>query len=679
VARKLAERWRDGLCGLFPPVLAFALLALLLLGLSRLAKLLLFADAGELQASLGFVDDLFLRGARFDLKLIASALLLPWLMAPLSLLLPGRFFRRLIVFLPGLALALLLWLELTDIGYLAYYGKPIDVLIFGLLQDDTGAILATMAAHRWIAGLLFLFLLLLILSLWLYRRLLRGLSHACRKWRGNSLWWWLGLLLLAVLARGSLDGFPLQRKQASVSNSAFINSLVMNGSFNLYYAWRDHAVNNEAAFRRDTLSHYGLKSLDELLARAGYSDPYPLLRRSNASLPKGQRPPHVVFVQMEGWSAEIARRDAPDNPVLGRFRRHGDEDFFATRFFATTYGTNPTIESLLLNAPITPLSQSVARQTRFSMSNVLPFRRAGYDSLFLSGGYASWRNHNLFWPLQGFDRYLGRSEIEARFDVDASDNPWGVYDEYVFRYLEQELEQADRRGKPLFSFVLTTNNHPPVRLPPDYRRPAFKPSRWGFEDDDEEKLSLLSGYHYQSDQLGAFLDWLKASSLRDRVIVVATGDHPLRSFAERTAVSQRYLHYAVPAYLYVPPALDRLQGVDQDLPGSHNDLFPTLFELALPDAEYFSFGTPFMEKKPVTALGRGPQRQYLLAAGVADAVQQVLYPWEDDGFWLLSAQARPLDPLQRRLLEQARYRRILREYLLVRDYRKQEGLTDRSD
>ncbi len=664
----LTDRWRGRLAELLPSASTFFLLALLLLTLSRLAKLLLFGDFSELAASLGFLDDLFLRGARFDLKLVASILLLPWLLTPFSLVLPRRIFHLLLKVYLMLAVALLLWLELTDIGYLAYYRKPIDVLIFGLLQDDTRAILETMMSNRWVLALLALFLLLLGIGGWLLLRWWRRLARYMEGMRWSSLAWLISLLLLAFLARGSLDHFPLQRKHASVSNNAFINSLVVNGSLNLYYAWRDHALNNEAAFRRDTLAYYGLGSYEELLRKAGYSRELPLLRESRAVLPSGQKPVHVVFVQMEGWSTEIARRDGPENQVLGRFRRHADADHFFTRFFATTYGTNPTIESLLLNAPITPVSQSVARQTRFRLSNVLPFKQQGYDTLFLSGGYASWRNHNLFWPLQGFDRYLGRSEIEANFQVDASDNPWGVYDEYVFDYLEQELEQAERAGRPLFSFLLTTNNHPPVRLPPDYRRPPLKPSLWGFDDRDEDKLSQLSGYHYQSDSLGAFLDWLKSSPLRDRVIVVATGDHPLRTFVDRSSVAERYLRYAVPAYLYVPPALDRLQGLDEKLPGSHNDLFPTIFELALPAAKYYAFGTPLMEKQPDTAIGRGPQQQYLIAEGVMDGPQRQLYPWKDDRQWLLQSEPRSLNPGQSRLLDQANYRRILREYLLVKDF-----------
>ncbi len=667
VNNRLAERFARRCRDLLTVSLAFALLALLLLILERVTKLLGFGDPAELADALGFMDDLFLRGLRFDLKLLASTLLMPWLLLPLMLILPERVVRLGGSVFLVLALAVMLWLGLTDIGYFAWYHKPIDVLIFGLLEDDTRAVFATMLSKPWIPALFALFFLLLLAMIKGFVALFRWLRGRIQPVPVAPVVWLAGVLVLGVLARGSLDGFPLQRKHASVSDNAFINSLVMNGVFDLYYAWRDHGVNSAALFQRDTLKAYGLESEQELLRKAGYDDGHPLIRRSRA--PALKRPVHVVFVQMEGWSAEIARLDGPENQVLGHFRRHAAEDHFFLRFLATTYGTNPTIESLLLDAPVTPLSQSVARQTRFRMSHVRPFKRQGYDSLFLSGGYASWRNHDRFWPLQGFDRYLGRSEIERRFQVDASDNPWGVYDRYVFEYLEQELQQADARGKPLFSFVLTTNNHPPVRLPKDYERPPLKPSLWGFDDDDEEKLSTLSGYHYQTDQLGRFLDWLKASPLKDRVIVVATGDHPLRTFVDRSAVRDRFLRYAVPAYWYVPPALDRLKGVDTDLPASHNDLFPTLYELALPDAEYYAFGTPLMEKRRPTAIGRGAHQQYLIDEGMIDGRSDRLYRWADREPGVLETRAEPLDARQRRLLEQARYRRILREYLLVQDYR----------
>jgi len=53
-----------------------------------------------------------------------------------------------------------------------------------------------------------------------------------------------------------------------------------------------------------------------------------------------------------------------------------------------------------------------------------------------------------------------------------------------------------------------------------------------------------------------------------------------------------------------------------------------------------------------------------------DGSQRQLYPWKDDQQWLLQSEPQALNPAQSRLLDQANYRRILREYLLVRDFQK---------
>ena len=88
---------------------------------------------------------------------------------------------------------------------------------------------------------------------------------------------------------------------------------------------------------------------------------------------------------MESWSSHIALMDSPDNNVLGEFSKHVQDNCFFSYFYSNAYRTNPTIDSLLMNSPITPMSQSVAIGYSFSMSNVLPFKRQGYDTLYLSG------------------------------------------------------------------------------------------------------------------------------------------------------------------------------------------------------------------------------------------------------------------------------------------------------
>ncbi len=656
-------------------VVVFSILLLSLLTFARAFNVLVFGHWHELVMNAGYLDNLFFKGFRFDLKLLSSILLVIfWFPVLLSWLFPGRIFHTYLKLVLNLILILLVFLVFVDVGYLYYFQRPVDVLIFGLFEDDTQAIMSTIVGNYL---LLFIFAGFIVVFYLLSRSFYRLTAASYWKATGSMsllkqlMLWLVSLVVLVVLTRGSLDTFPLQRKHASVSDNTFINSMVMNSAFNLYYAYSDRKVSNQGLFKQDILKANGLANLQQLQQQAGYSSKNPLQRRTafNAQLEKLR--PHVIFVLMEGWSTQIARGQSEQNNVLGEFARHAQQDHYFLQFFTNQYATNPSIEALLMNSPITPLSQSLASNTSLSLSNVLPFKQKDYQTLFLSGGYSSWRNHNNFWLQQGFDRYIGRSEIERFYTVDASDNPWGVYDEYLFKYLIKSIQQAEQDNQSLFSFVLTTNNHSPVRLPKTYRQPPLDPSVYGLPADDKEKISILTGYNYQSDQLGRFISWVKQSSLKDKVIIVATGDHPHRLFIDNSASEDKYLRYSVPAYFYVPESLDLLKDVAPDMPGSHNDLFPTLFELSLSQADYVNFGQPFNFKNIDTAYGRSSDGQFLFPEGVVDSQNHSFYRWLDDEKYLLNAQALTVPQSRLSDLSEEQYRRLLKQYLIVRDYQQQ--------
>jgi len=136
---------------------------------------------------------------------------------------------------------------------------------------------------------------------------------------------------------------------------------------------------------------------------------------------------------MAGW---LVKAHNAKNQVLGEFTQHAEQDYFFTRMLSDKYGTQPTIERLLLNGSIGPIARSAANQDNFSTSNVIPFEQQNYATLFLSGGNSSWRKHALFWHKQGFDKYIGGVTIEKHFG-EASDDPRGVYNLYLFQYLQK--------------------------------------------------------------------------------------------------------------------------------------------------------------------------------------------------------------------------------------------------
>ncbi len=647
--------------------LQFSLYALLILTLSRVAILLYFG--GEQHPSTSEFLNLFVMGLRFDLKLIATLLLLFLYLPSLLFLAVAR--RHFLHYLPAVLFTLLLILLLfsfIEFGYYLFFGNGIDLLIFGLVEDGTSAVISSMLGDSRLIVLSLVGACSLLLATVVFLR--RHHTAVCVDvtrplWKTYAASMGI-MLLLALLARGSLDTFPLSRKVMNTNDNAFLNALILNPLWHFYYAIKDRNENDFTLTSNKILKSANAANVQELMQRAGYGKERPLQATTPPNSYVAAHPPHVIFVLLEGWSTHPALEHSEHNDILGAFAKHARQDYFYPSFFSNAYGTNPTIENLLLNSPIKGISQSRATKISFSLSSILPFKEHGYSTLFLSGGSSSWRNHNQFWPRQGFDAYIGRSSIESYYQT-ACDNPWGVYDEYLFKYLKESLLRRAAKEQPTFTFVLTTNNHTPIRLPHDFNSPSFDLEALGFDADDTLHYDMLRGYHYQINAFGTFLDWLKSSPLKDQVIVVATGDHILKGYNDYFAPAMQYLKYAVPAYFYVPKAYDRLRNVSNRNVGSHDDLFPTLYELALSQARYYNFGTPLMYKEPEHSFGWNEQERYLFSDGVVTP-EGMLHRFEEDERKFLHVNSVAPSTFQHERIQRNRNEVALKKYLLIKEY-----------
>lgn len=655
--------------------LLFAGFVIVFLSLIRCINLFLFGDFNDLQANLTSLDNLFFVGLKFDLRLVGIILLL-------FVYLPYLFifwiknqsrYQQGIKGVLSVSLTLIILLSFVEIGYFIFFGTPIDLLIFGLIEDDTQAIIASAISDP---RLLIVTAIAIITTVTIVPYYIKTTQRLIKQQKLAFLPQTVGALFfiipfLIVMARGSIGTFPLSQRQSSVSHNSFINSLTQNAVFHLSYAYSNRQKNNTNQSSLAILNSAQVSNKDELLKKAGFNHANPLIRTTPFNPLLEQQPPHIVFVLMEGWSSHIALNNSPDNPVLGAFKKHAQADYFLPYFFSNQYGTNPSIESLLLNTPLTPLSQSSAYKTSFTMSNLLPFKRNGYRTSFISGGYSSWRNHDVFWPKQGIDDYIDRSKIEEKYHV-SSNNPWGVYDADLFRYLQDHLL---KQTQPSFSFVLTTNNHPPVRLPPNYSSPSFDVTKMGITNDTDHKNKMLASYRYQTNAFGVFLDWLKRSRLKNKVIVIATGDHILKGFDDYNSAEKQYLRYAVPSYFYLPTVYDQFSKKNKSTVnaqiGSHVDLFPTLFELSLSKASYFAFGHSLIHRSNATAYGWNDQKSMLLRQGVINLKTQKRHHWKPHSTTQLSTKAYPLTAQQLTLITQEKNRRWLKMLLLYEDNEQQ--------
>lgn len=588
---------RAGLRGVFR-AWVLVLPWVLVLGAIRVGQLWHFwpvgfaADAGDVAAALWM-------GLRFDLKVSAVTAflllsLLPWV--------SERGYRRVAV---GASLLLVL-LSVVNLHYFGFYKTPIDAVVFGLVEDDTWAVLVTIWRDFPVLWSLLLVAVMGAAAVWLHRALTRRVQPdallASRPWAVRLGVLLLGVFLLMLAGKGTLRAMALQRQHLTVTPSQFLNDMVPNGAIALKYAWDSRGESQNFDDALLGLKAYGFgspRAAAEVLGWPSGSDAQVLAAlRSPPALPAATPQKNLLFFLMESWSAEPLLYQGPQFDVLGRLAPTLAQACHFRNFDSAQPGTHPSLEAILFSSPITPLTMGELGRKPIPWSIARIAQQAGYHTLFVTSARSGWRDLNRVLAAQGFDEVVDATQLQQQFP-DAVLGIWGVWDHYLFRYLRQRVQAAT--GKPLFVFALTSSNHPPYDLPADYPRVPRDMAQWKGETNSETLVPNLDTFHYATDLLGGFVQETMASPLGPKTVIAASGDHNVRSFGIYADPARRYLMRQVPFMVW---GAGRDCGTQEALPASHRDMFPTLFPLAGIGGPYVQTGRNLLapaSSKPLNA------------------------------------------------------------------------------
>ncbi|MHA3025653.1 LTA synthase family protein [Chromohalobacter israelensis] len=579
------QLWRLGLIGVATLILMRALL--------------LWVNAPTpLDASQGEVFDAFWMGLRFDAKIMA-VLLGPWLLIATALLPLPRYliaaWRRVWLAWAVAIMALVNVLALINHFFFGFYQGPINALIFGLFEDDTQAVLETVWSDYPLVPLVVALVGMTGTQIALMRRGRRRARAPLGPARATLLVV-VSLVALIGLGRGTLGTFPLREMHMSVSGNAFVNDLVPSGPQALYLAWKERGVDAIGSDDPESgLTRLGFASPQAAARALGWSQvdtPGEVRERMQRTTPERPaataRPPHVVVSVMESWGRRPMDFDDPaHNDLLGHLRPWVEDkaDYFPHALSAEN-GTHPSLEGMLLDTPISPLTQSRHGYHRFSTSVALPYERAGYRTVFLTAGSTQWRNLDDALKRQGFDEVLGENAIRERFP-EARGSTWGLYDEWMFRYGEALLQEAEANGEKVMLVMLSITNHPPYRIPEHYDPAPLDVSRLGdaLAVSPAFGTSILETYQYANDSMGRFLNRLEDAGLMDHTLFAATGDHNSRSLIRYPDAHDLFDQFGVPILMWIPPRYRGQGEARTEDWASHRDIFPTLWAHSLSAAE----------------------------------------------------------------------------------------------
>jgi len=497
----------------------------------------------------------------------------------------------------------------VDFGFYSYFQNHINILIFGIFEDDTKALFSTLAENYPLflvaAGFISIFALVFFLTKFILEKNILSFELNKIKLRYKIPAVFLLLCLNFISARGSFGLFPLGVDNAEVSDNNFINQVSINAIYTLQAALEARSKENRGMNYIAKMGYLDNidKAFSDYLSVDIQSIPKDnpekaMIRNTKYNKDIEEIKPNVIVIVMESLGTDLMHYNSSTFNVLGEFKKHLDEDIVFYRFLPGHMGTIGSLESVITNIIRLPLSkylcQSKYAYNKYFYSGPIPYKKQGYETIFLYGGNAGWRNVSSYMPNLGFDKIIGEGSMSKNYER----NQWGVYDEYLFDRIFTLLEENENKK---FIYALTTSNHPPYSLPSNYKSkmpliltPELEKSITG-----DMKLSKMrfATYQYSCQKVGEFLTRLKNSKYAGNTIVAITGDHNF--WSTFTYPTERKLDaMSVPLYLYIPKRLmPAEENINTSICASHTDIMPTVYGLSLSSVSYCAMGTDLFSKQ----------------------------------------------------------------------------------
>ncbi|MBI3235985.1 MAG: sulfatase-like hydrolase/transferase [Bacteroidetes bacterium] len=561
----------------------------------------------------GYYTDVFwayINGFRFDAVVILYALLLITGINTIALLI--SFFSdvlllktpKIIQLYLKIIFPILVLVLSIDYYFFSYYHTHINLLVFGFWEDETKTILSSIISDFPIIKLTLLLVIVIILGNKYIIPKITSIKSSANNYSYIYITFFFIFFNTAHFfgMRGTWSGRVLcLQENGVISNKSFVNDLMPNGLFTFREALEQRAKNELIKDPKVAISNYGITDEHNLF------DAYKQMNESNEDIffSKTEKnsfleinKPNILFLQMESMGSDLLSYQSKNFDVLGELKNNLDSAYFFDEFTCGNIMTIHSLEGLLINALITPVSYTANYQHQYSSSNLIPFLKNGYETQYVTGGRLSWHNLEKFLPSQGFQKVDGSSSIAKRIK-NATEMEWGVADEYFFDYIYESLLT---QKKPQFIYGMSISNHTPFDVPDDYKptnldMPEAMKGRLGCYKDVAERN--VKSYRYANDMLGKFLKKIKANGLDKNLIIVITGDHFCHDLFNYND-DELYMKYRVPCIYLVPPKYRPTQPVNTHISASHKDIFTTLFNLTLSDTRYYHSGLDMLNQKHIS-------------------------------------------------------------------------------
>ncbi len=539
-------------------IVAPLFLILIFLTLSRLG---LFAWQLERVQSASHYGFIFWQGVRFDLVLVAMAMILPAMLTPLFATHLGlfRYWRRFLLIYMTAWFVFIVFMEMATPSFINQYDSRPNYLFVEYLKhykEVGGTLLAEYPLQLLLAGIM-----VPLLGFAFYR-----ISERLTVLE-KPVGWIPALLLVPLLfggflmaARSTFDHRPVNPSTVALTTDHLVNDLALNSAYTVLYAIYLSAKDEAGGVA------YGKMPFDQVvriirnemgIPDSAFTNPQlPTHHLQQSSIPR-KRPLNLVIVLEESLGAEFVGRmgGLPLTPNLDTL---AEEGIWFENLYATGTRSVRGIEAVVSGFLPTPAPSVVklnkSQRDFFTLASLL--KQKGYDTGFIYGGEGHFDNMRSFFMGNGFNYTIDQDD----YPDTAFHATWGVSDEDLFAAADKKFSSYGEQ--PFFALVFTSSNHSPFEFP-DGRIELY----------DQEKHTVNNAVKYADYALGRFFAAAKRSNYWHNTIFLVIADHNSRVYGTSLVPVE---HFHIPALILGGPI--QHPEVVETL-ASQIDMGPTLLSL----------------------------------------------------------------------------------------------------
>lgn len=387
--------------------------------------------------------------------------------------------------------------------------------------------------------------------------------------------------LIVLMLRGGVQKIPINTSDAYFSTNLILNDITVNPNWNVF----NSIIKSKKNFKGNPYEKHPAQEASSFL-----KDLYATEKDSTTSILTTNRP-NVVFIILEGWSADNIQTLGGYEGVTPNFESLTKEGFLFKEFYSAGWTSDQGIASILSSFPVFPhvaIINQPAKARRLSCINK-NLEKEGYNSSFFFGGQLTYGNIKGYLISQGVQKV----KDEEDYPSDLPKASLGIHDEYMFQEYHQEINQLK---EPFLTNLFTLSSHAPYDIPKDMG------IDWG-----EDQNDYINSIAYSDSCLGNFMESVKKEAWYKNTLFVMVADHSHNTPKKWRHSSKEQLK--IPMLWFGDVIKPEFKGKGHNKIGSHLDIGKTLLAQLQINADEYKWGknllNPYSKEFAPYAFHRG--------------------------------------------------------------------------